>query len=63
MPLRRVLCKTRLIFPRIHGPNVSFDFHLSLLLSVALFLVELFLFLCLSLSLYSKFVNMTIILS
>ena len=24
--LRRVLCKTRLIFPRINGPNVSFPF-------------------------------------
>ena len=24
--LRRVLCKTRLIFPRINGPNVSFKF-------------------------------------
>ena len=24
--LRRVLCKTRLIFPRINGPIVTFDF-------------------------------------
>ena len=24
--LRRVLCKTRLIFPRINGPNASFKF-------------------------------------
>ena len=24
--LRRVLCKTRLIFPRINGPNVSVHF-------------------------------------
>ena len=24
--LRRVLCKTRLIFPRINGPNVAYKF-------------------------------------
>ena len=25
--LRRVLCKTRLIFPRINGPNVEFSLY------------------------------------
>ena len=50
--------------------NVSFNFYISLWISVALFLVELCwptayfsLFFCLSLALYSKFVGMTTNLS